>query len=79
MKYTLMQLKKLAKPVNGGKRKQVIMENTYTIIVHRKNQEDLVRTGVDKLNACIIPAELELAFPEAFEKGYMSVEVIKEQ
>jgi hypothetical protein len=53
-------------------------EKTYTIIVHTKGKEDQIRHGVDKLNATIIPAEFEMAFPKAFKNGTMSVEVIKE-
>lgn len=52
---------------------------TYTIIVHHKGHEDLIRKGVDKLNAIMIPADLEIAFPKAFEKGILSVEVIEEK
>ena len=51
----------------------------YTIIVHRKGQEDMIRTGVDELNSHIIPGELWLKFKDAFERGYMSVEVIEEK
>jgi hypothetical protein len=53
-------------------------EETYTIIVHFTGHEDQVRHGVDKLNATIIPAEFEMAFPQEFKSGKMSVEVIKE-
>lgn len=53
-------------------------EETYTIIVHHTGHEDQIRPGVDKLNATVIPAELEMAFPKAFKDGMMSVEVIKE-
>lgn len=52
---------------------------TYTIIVHHKGHEDQIRTGVDKLNATIIPAELQMAFPKSFENGNLSVEVIEEE
>jgi len=51
---------------------------SYTIIVHHKGHEDQIRKGVDKLNSIIIPAELKMAFPKAFEKGLMSVDVIPE-
>lgn len=51
---------------------------TYTIIVKRKNQPDMIRKGVDKLNSIIIPADLKMAFPKAFKAGLMSVEVIPE-
>ena len=54
-------------------------EKTYSIIVHTQGKEDQVRHGVDKLNATIIPAELEMAFPKAFKNGTMSVEVIEEK
>ena len=54
------------------------VEQTYTIIVHWKNHEDQIRKGVDKLNAIIIPAELETAYPTLFKNGILSVEVIKE-
>jgi len=53
-------------------------DKTYKLIVHHKGHKDQVRTGLDKLNATIIPAELKLAFPKAFESGSMSVEVIPE-
>lgn len=52
---------------------------TYTIIVKRQGKKDMVRKGLDKLNATIIPAELQMAFPKAFESGNMSVEVIAEE
>lgn len=51
---------------------------TYTIIVKRTGKDDMVKTGVDELNARVIPAEMKMAFPKAFESGQMSVEVIKE-
>lgn len=51
---------------------------TYTIIVKRQGQPDLIKKGVDKLNSIIIPADLEMAFPKAFKSGYMSVQVIEE-
>ena len=51
---------------------------TYKIIVKRKGQEDIVKTGVDKLNSIVIPAELKMAYPKQFEKGLMSVEVVAE-
>lgn len=54
-------------------------EKTYTIIVHQLGREDMVRTGVDKLNAIIIPAEMELKWPRAFKNGLMSIEVIQEE
>ena len=53
-------------------------EKTYTIIVHFTGHEDQVRHGVDKLNAIIIPAEFEMAFPQEFKSGKMSVEVTEE-
>jgi len=53
-------------------------EKTYTIIVHFAGHEDQVRHGIDKLNASIIPAEFEMAFPKEFKSGKMSVEVIEE-
>ena len=52
---------------------------TYTIIVKRQGEKDMIRKGVDELNACIIPGELKLQFPKAFANGTMSVEVIKEK
>jgi len=52
--------------------------STYRLTVKRRNQPDLVRTGLDKLNATVIPVELQMAFPKAFKSGYMSVEVTKE-
>ena len=52
---------------------------SYKIIVHHKGHKDQVRTGLDELNATIIPAELKMAFPKAFENGSMSVEVIPEE
>lgn len=52
---------------------------TYKLIVHHKGHEDQVRTGLDKLNATIIPAELKMAYPKAFENGSVSVEVISEE
>ena len=52
---------------------------TYTIIFRQKGHEDLVRTGVDRLNATIIPAELKMAYPKHFKAGTMSVEVIPEE
>jgi len=54
------------------------MDETYTIIVKRQGKKDMIRKGLDKLNASIIPAELQLAFPKAFKSGYMSVIVLKE-
>ena len=51
---------------------------TYKLTVKRRNQPDLVRTGLDKLNATVIPVELQMAYPKAFESGYMSVEVEEE-
>ena len=51
---------------------------SYTIIVKQRGKSDMVRTGVDELNARVIPAEMKMAFPKAFETGAMSVEVIKE-
>jgi len=52
---------------------------TYTIIFKYKGHEDQIRTGVDKLNACVIPAELKMAYPKYFKAGIMSVEVIPEE
>ena len=54
------------------------MEKAYKLIVHHKGHKDQVRTGLDKLNATIIPAELKMAYPKAFESDNMSVEVIEE-
>lgn len=57
-----------------------VKENmTYTLIVKRQGQPDVIKTGLDKLNATIIPAELEIAFPKAFALGKMSVEVKEEK
>lgn len=52
---------------------------TYTLVVKRPGRKDQVKTGLDKLNATIIPAELKLAFPKQFETGLMSVEVYEEK
>lgn len=52
---------------------------TYTIIVKRQGQQDMIRTGVDKLNSVVIPADLKMAFPKQFESGMMSVEVVEEK
>jgi len=52
---------------------------TYTLVFKQEGKPDLVRTGLDKLNATIIPAELKLAYPKEFENGTMSVEVNKEK
>ena len=52
---------------------------TYTLIVKRQGHKDIIKTGLDKLNATIIPAELEIAFPREFILGKMSVEVKEEK
>ena len=54
------------------------MNETYTIIVRQKGKEDMVRTGIDKLNSIIIPVELKLAYPTAFKENKIKVEVVKE-
>jgi hypothetical protein len=51
---------------------------TYTLTFKQAGKPDEVRTGLDKLNATIIPAELKMAFPKQFENGTMSVEVTEE-
>lgn len=51
---------------------------SYRIIVKRQDKKDIVRTGVDKLNAVIIPAELKMAYPKSFQNGSMSVKVEEE-
>jgi hypothetical protein len=51
---------------------------TYKLIFKQKGKPDEIRTGLDKLNATIIPAELKMAFPKEFKNGTMSVEVIEE-
>jgi len=51
---------------------------TYTLVVKQEGKADQVRTGLDELNATIIPAELKMAFPKLFATGKMSVEVFKE-
>jgi hypothetical protein len=56
----------------------MVSNMSYTIIVHRKGHKDLIRKGIDKLNSIIIPAELKLAYPKAFEKGILSVDVVPE-
>lgn len=52
---------------------------TYKLTLKQKGKPDQVRSGLDKLNSIIIPAELELAFPKQFENGTMSVEVVEEK
>ena len=51
---------------------------TYTLTFKQAGKPDEVRTGLDKLNATIIPAELKMAFPKQFAAGKMSVEVFEE-
>lgn len=51
---------------------------TYKITVKHEGHKDLVRTGVDKLNAIIIPAEMKLKWPKEFESGRMKVIVEEE-
>jgi hypothetical protein len=53
--------------------------STYRLVLKRKGKPDEVRTGLDELNATIIPAELKLAFPKQFETGAFSVEITKEK
>jgi len=52
---------------------------TYKITVKHKGHKDLVRTGVDRLNAIIIPAELKIKWPKEFENGTMKVIVEEEK
>lgn len=52
---------------------------TYKLTLKRKGKPDEIRTGLDKLNSVIIPAELKMAFPKQFENGTMSVEVVEEK
>lgn len=52
---------------------------TYKLTLKQKGKPDQVRSGLDKLNSIIIPAELEMAFPKQFETGEMSVEVVREK
>ena len=54
-------------------------EKTYTVVVHEVGKEDQIREHVDQLNATILPAEFEMAFPEKFANGTMCVEVILEK
>ena len=51
---------------------------TYKLVLKQEGKADQVRTGLDKLNATIIPAELKIAYPKLFAAGKMSVEVIEE-
>ena len=51
---------------------------TYTLTFKQAGKPDEVRTGLDKLNATIIPAELKMAYPKQFKNGTMSVEVTEE-
>lgn len=51
---------------------------TYKITVKQVGKIDMIRTGVDRLNSIIIPAELKSAFPKAFESGQMKVIVEEE-
>lgn len=51
---------------------------TYKITVKHKGHKDMVRTGIDKLNSIIIPSELKLAYPKAFENGTLKVIVEEE-
>lgn len=52
---------------------------TYRITIKRKGHKDIVKSGVDLLNATIIPAELEIAFPDAIKSGSMKVIVEEEK
>ena len=54
-------------------------EKTYTVVVHEVGKEDQIREHVDQLSASILPTEFEMAFPEKFANGMMSVEVILEK
>jgi hypothetical protein len=51
---------------------------TYTIIIKHKGHKDMIRKGIDKLNSIIIPAELKLAYPKAFENKTLEV-IVKEE
>ena len=52
---------------------------TYMLTLKQTGKPDQVRSGLDKLNSVIIPAELKMAFPKQFESGEMSVEVVREK
>ena len=52
---------------------------TYTIKVKRVGKPDIIKTGVDELNSILIPTELKIAYPKAFQQGLISVEVIEEK
>ena len=54
-------------------------EKMYTVVWHRKEQEDQIKEHVDQLSASILPTELEMAFPKEFAKGTMWVELILEK
>lgn len=51
---------------------------SYTLTVKRANKPDIVRTGLDQLNAVVIAAELKMAYPGAVESGYMSIDIKEE-
>ena len=51
---------------------------TYKITMSQEGHKGLVRTGVDKLNAIIIPAEMKLKWPKEFESGKIKVIVEEE-
>ena len=51
---------------------------TYKLVLKQEGKADQVRTGLDKLNATIIPAELKMAYPKQFAAGKMSVEIFEE-
>lgn len=53
-------------------------KKTYTLILHIEGKPDKIRYHLDKLNARIIPAELEMAYPKQFKSGKMSVEILEE-
>lgn len=52
---------------------------TYKITVKHQGHKDLVRTGVDRLNSIIIPAEMKLKWPKEFESGRIQVIVEEEK
>ena len=54
-------------------------EKTYTVVVHEVGKEDQIREHVNQLCASMLPIQLEMAFPEKFVNGMMSVEVILEK
>ena len=61
-----------------GKMLGGVIMKTYKITVKHRGHKDMIRTGVDKLNSIIIPSELKLAYPKAFENGTLEVIVEEE-